>query len=350
MTRRVLVARGGALPRQSGLGRAHHALVARLESKGISGWEAVGVVEHPLGGDPVTRLRRRRSSHPKAVRTAVERACEEGGLDLLHITDQEQAHLVPDDSPVPVCVTVHDLFHLRPREVLGIAVGEVSPGRIRRRDLAELEAGLGRATLLLCISEATASECQEIWPEKPIVVVHHGIDPDPYRIPYRFERSGFLLLTVGSDEPRKRLDFLQKVVDALPPTIRTDLDWVRVGAGEKLSDEDLIGAYQRAEALLFPSVGEGFGLPVLEAMAAGCPVLASDMQAHNEVVDPSMLLPADDASAWISAITSLHAAWVGRGGRDGVPREPDTIASSRADAFSIESWASKVAAAWDSFF
>jgi len=344
MTRRVLIVRGGALPRQSGLGRAHHELVDRLESGRVPGLELAGVVEHSLGGNPAARLRRRRSGHPKAVLAAVKEALTgDAGIDLLHITDQEQAHLVPTESLIPVSVTVHDLFHLRPRKVLGISVGDASPGLVRRKDLIALEAGLGRADMLICISEATAKECRDIWSDKPISVVPHAIETEQYREPRRIELDGFVLLTVGSDEPRKRLDFIGEVLASVTAEVAADVNWLKVGSDIRLSDADLVAAYQRAEALLFPSIGEGFGLPVLEAMAAGCPVLAADLPAHNEVADPLMLLPADDMAAWVTVIERLHAEWRNR---QGSLRKPDEVAAARAGQFSIEAWSNNLDKAW----
>jgi glycosyltransferase involved in cell wall biosynthesis len=346
MVRRVLIARGGALPRQSGLGRAHHELIDRLTAGSVRGWEFSNVVEHTLGGNPASRLHRRRSGHPKAVIAAVKEALRGGlGIDLLHITDQEQAHLVPMQSAIPVSVTVHDLFHLRPRDILGIAVGEANPGMVRRKDLAELEAGLGRADLLICISEATADECREIWPTKRIAVVPHAIEAEQYRQLRSIDLEGFVLLTVGSDEPRKRLDFITEVINNVPKSVKADVNWLKVGSEIRLSDDDLIAAYQRAEVLLFPSVAEGFGLPVLEAMAAGCPVLAANLPAHNEVADPSMLLVADDVQAWADALTNLHSIWQERAA---VLRESDRTAIARADQFSIDMWAKTLAEAWSS--
>lgn len=345
MARRVLLVRGGELPRQSGLGRAHHELVDRLKAGQIPGYELAGVIEHPTGGNPLQRWWRRRRGHPKMVHRAVWDTIDGGTADLVHITDQEQAHLVPAELEVACSITVHDLFHLKPRVVIGIEVGDHSPNGTRSKDLNHLRSGLARADLLISISESTAEECRELWPEKPVSVVHHAIDPEPYQIEGEIGLRNFVLLTVGSNEPRKRLDFLDEVVDALPQDVRNDLNLVKVGSNLKLSDEELIAAYQRAEALLFPSAGEGFGLPVLEAMAAGCPVLASDLPAHNEVVDPSMLLPALDKAEWVKAITELHSAWVER---DGEPSGANQIALERAAQFNIQKWGKKMAAAWDS--
>jgi len=345
MARRVLVVRGGALPRASGLGRAHHELVDRLKAGVIPGYELAGVMEYPLGGNPLTRWWRRRKSHPKAVERAVLEGFDGGQVDLVHITDQEQAHLIPVGLQVGCSITVHDLFHLQPRIVLGIEVGDHRPGSARRSDLRILIESLNRANLLISISEATAAECRSSYKQPDVRVVHHGIDPTNLRAPSDSDLDGFVLLTVGSDEPRKRLTFVDEVVAALPEEVRADLNLVQVGSHVRLSDQQLIGAYQRAEALLFPSVAEGFGLPVLEAMAAGCPVLCADLPAHNEVADPSMLLPADDVAAWVDAIVTAHSAWLARGK---TPAEPDSVALARADQFNIEDWGAKMAAAWNS--
>ena len=347
MARRVLLVRGGALPRQSGLGRAHHELVDRLKAGQIPGYELADVIEHSTGGNPLQRWWRRRKSHPKTVHRAVWDAIDGGTADFVHITDQEQAHLVPAGLEVACSVTVHDLFHLSPRTVIGIEVGDHAPNGTRKRDLNHLRNGLARADMLISISESTAEECRELWQKKPVNVVHHAIDPEPYQIEGEISLRNFVLLTVGSNEPRKRLDFIDEVVDALPQDVRNDLNLVKVGSHLKLSDDELIAAYQRAEALLFPSAGEGFGLPVLEAMAAGCPVLASDLGAHNEVADPSMLLPPTDKTAWVNAIVELHEAWKERGEE---PPKPDKTALNRAAEFNIEDWGEKMAAAYDSMF
>ena len=109
-------------------------------------------------------------------------------------------------------------------------------------------------------------------------------------------------MTVGSDEPRKRLDFVNEVLDNLPEDVAEDIRMLHIGSEVKLEDEQLVAALQHAEALLFPSISEGFGYPPVEAMAAGCPVLAADLPAHNEVIPKDCLLPSADVSAWVHGI------------------------------------------------
>ena len=330
MVRRVMLARGGALPENTGLGRAHFAVESLLERALVPGWIRTGTIEHTISTSPLSRLHSRWRSHPRLV----SRSIEQSNADLLHITDQEQAHLVPNQSKVPVVVTVHDLFHLKPRSIKAgednVEVGEHSPGLIRRRDLKRLRQGLERADLLICISEMTRRDVESLFPGKPTALVRHQVDVDywdPEENPCSRELisdfdddSKCMLVTVGSDEPRKRLNFVNEVLDNLPEEIAEDIHMLHIGSEVKLGDQQLVAALQHAEALLFPSISEGFGYPPVEAMAAGCPVLASDLPAHNEIIPEDCLLPADDISAWVSAITQVHAAWK-RAGK--VPRIPE---------------------------
>jgi glycosyltransferase involved in cell wall biosynthesis len=72
------------------------------------------------------------------------------------------------------------------------------------------------------------------------------------------------------------------------------------------TDSELVDLYRGALALLVPSRNEGFGLPALEAMACGCPVVAADTGALPEVCgDAAILLDPDDRAAWLDAITML---------------------------------------------
>ncbi len=88
-----------------------------------------------------------------------------------------------------------------------------------------------------------------------------------------------------------------------------------------LSDEDLRSVVAGAEAVCMPSVYEGFGLPVVEALAAGRPVLASDIPAHREVAaGHAVLLPADDVDAWAQALVAGRPVGDGAGGREWAAR------------------------------
>ena len=375
MARRVLVARGGAIPLESGLGRAHHDLVHRLDSGMISDFVDAEVIEHPLGGGAFKRWKQRRFNHPRKVLEIVEQEAKDYPDTILHITDQEQAHLIPQDSPLSTSITVHDLFHLKPRTIQtstgSVQVGTRFPGFVRSRDLVHIRKGLGRADLLVCISEATANEAREIWPEKEIAVVPHGIDVDGYNpFSYPLEKPQSIdydkvnLLYVGSEEDRKRLDFLIEVLGHLPNDVKQNVILHKVGAESSTSkrqhldsksqslgvqmnwvgrveDSELYGFYQHCDALIFPSLAEGFGLPPLEAMASGCPIRSANCPAHNEVCPKEWLLDFEDLDSWVDSIVEIAGESMNRG-----RRQPCEIALSHAKNFNIKHWSSRLGTAW----
>jgi alpha-1,3-rhamnosyl/mannosyltransferase len=80
----------------------------------------------------------------------------------------------------------------------------------------------------------------------------------------------------------------------------------RIIIRDSVAADELVALYNRAEALVFPSLYEGFGLPILEAMACGCPVLCSDTTAPPEVAgDAALLLPPNDDAAIAAAMRRI---------------------------------------------
>lgn len=328
--RRVILARGAALPSNTGLGRAHQAIEANLQRALVPNWTRIKTIQHGIIFGAIFRLHRRWFKHPKVVSEELMNT----QADILHITDQEQAHLVPKNSEIPVVVTVHDLFNICPRLIEGsdvpIPVGEPNPGIIRGRDISKLRAGLSRADLLICISDMTLREVVKEFPDKPVALVRNQVEvdywspeknPQPRELLAEYDDdSKCLIITIGSDEPRKRLSFVRQILNNLPEEVTQDINLINIGSEVKLNEEQLVAAFQHAELLLFPSAGEGFGYPPVEAMAAGCPVLASNLPAHNEIIPKHCLLSPTDIRAWTEAIEKIHAEWRRAGG---VPRHPD---------------------------
>ncbi|MDA8609647.1 glycosyltransferase [Euryarchaeota archaeon] len=350
MPKQVLLVRGGALASNTGIGGAHHNLVTSLISGEIAGWSTQEVCEYPLRRrmNPLSRLYKRWFSHPKKVE---KKTRGEHGLNLLHITDQEQAHLIPENCSVPTVVTVHDLFHLFPQQIrIGnetIDVGEQNPGWFRRKDLQKLRDGLSRADLLVCDSQATLSACKEHFPKVKSVCVPLGLRV-PSFAPVSQESGEVLsparnfskkchLLIVGSHAPRKRLEFLCQVLGGLEKDVKENIHIHHVGNehcpyggpsasiharannvlnwtshGGDVSSEALMQMRFASEALLFPSASEGFGYPPLEAMACGTPVLCSNLPSHNELMPDETCLPADDIEAWREAILAVFSNWKNR--------------------------------------
>ncbi len=204
-------------------------------------------------------------------------------------------------------VTVHDVLHLaEPRFVPGV----------HRRAYARLmfAAVARRATHVICVSKHTADELMRHTglAASRITVVHNGVTPlgsGDASLPVT-ERP--YILAVGNVKPHKNLGVLLDAFAVLRDEIPHDLiivgrmEGFRTGDAEvirraeameprvklvgEISDEALGTYLSNAGALVFPSLYEGFGLPPLEAMAAGCPVVCSDAASLPEVCGDAALL------------------------------------------------------------
>lgn len=378
---RVLLVRGGALTPFSGLGGAFHDLRVALEDGRIGAWKSAGVEEYDLGKkpSPLLRLRTRWVTHPRRVKRRIDRLHREGSISLVHVSDQEQAHLAPKSSPVPVVVYVHDFFHLFPQTLTlsgqTVEVGDRAPSWARKQDLRRLMKGLRRADAFICNTDATASMCRQHFPNTPLYQIPYALEvasyapPTPLPAPPEaLARPACHLLVVGSHDPRKRLAFLMEVLSGLDESIAADVQVHHIGGdaspvgqasatalaqergvnwhhvGSNISD-DVLNLYRwHCEALLFPSAAEGFGYPPVESMAAGQPVLASDRPAHNELMPEGACLPPEDAAAWREAIVRVHSAWQAR---NGVPRTPSLALMDHVSFLSPERFYRDMAKAWE---
>jgi alpha-1,3-rhamnosyl/mannosyltransferase len=206
-----------------------------------------------------------------------------------------------------------------------------------------LPASLAQAARIVCISRFTASELARLYDVAP-----ERIDLMPLAAADSFrpmaqseaalalarldlsDRSYFL--GVSTREPRKNFDGLLAAYEALPAAVTSAMPLVVVGGagwGDVLddsrahravrqgrlrlvghiADSDLCALYARAAAFAFPSLYEGFGLPVLEAMAAGAPVVTSRTTALGEVAGDAAILvdPADQASIAQGLLDAIDA-------------------------------------------
>ncbi|MFE4464983.1 glycosyltransferase family 4 protein [Oerskovia sp. NPDC056781] len=251
-----------------------------------------------------------------------------GTADLVHAT----TWAVPPAS-APLVVTVHDLAFLREPEHF------TKHGAAYFRDALALTRD--EAAVVIVPSEATAQDCTAAGIERSRVrVIPHGVTALPtsddevatFRRRHGLERP--YVLWVGTLEPRKNLPALLRAYGALRSE-GADLDLVLVGPqgwGEtaeevdhavgtlgrdrvhrlgKLSQQDLQAAYAGARTFCFPSVWEGFGLPVLEAQAHGTPVVTSRGTSMEEICGASALAvdPGDTralAEALMLAADSRH--------------------------------------------
>ncbi len=379
----LLLVRGGVLSPHSGLGGAFHDLRASLESGSMLSWSLAEVSEYDLGTQPsgFQRLLKRWFTHPRTVRQRIKSLHRDGRLHLVHVSDQEQAHLVPRRCPVPVVVYVHDFFHMFPQllELSGqkIEVGEQNPSTIRKRDLKRLMKGLHRADGLICSTKAIEAMCREHFPSKPLFRIPYGLDATRYAppevLPARPAQLGkeqCHFLVVGSHDPRKRLAYLINVLSRLDDGLKSSIhihhiggdncpysgqsaaayaqqnnvQWSHVGSG---IDDATLNLYRwHTEALLFPSAAEGFGYPPVESMAAGQPVLASLRPAHEELLIEGQGLPAEDEQAWLAAIEATHKVWFERNGH---PRTADPALMAHIQFLSPQRFHEAMDEAWNSF-
>ena len=226
------------------------------------------------------------------------------------------AHSLPPLAPAASVATVHDLGYLR--------FPDEHPRATRLLRDAANRWSAARARRVIAISEATRSDLVRHYGTSPrkIGVVHHGHDPmfRPIRDRDQLEavraRHGLgapYLLFVGTLQPRKNLERLLRAFDRVAERVSGPLTlalaggvgWHEVRLQRALAslrtpdrvrvlgyvpDTDLAALMSGALALAFPSLHEGFGLPVLEAMACGTPVLASATSSLPEVVGDTGLL------------------------------------------------------------
>ncbi len=245
-----------------------------------------------------------------------------GHFDLYHITDAALG--VVARFKRPSIVTVHDaipFLHRRigPRTALDMFL-RASIKNIRYADSIIVDSFHGRTELLKAI---------EIDPST-IRVIPLGVDHDQFkpremtdcrmRLGLPLDRN--IVLHVGSEEPRKNVPFLirslAKLVKVLPNVLL-----IRLGAQEskevatmissnnlarnvtylKLEREEIPSLYGAADVFVFPSLFEGFGLPLLEALSSGCPVVASNRQPIPEIIGSAgLLVDLSDADSFAAAI------------------------------------------------
>jgi glycosyltransferase involved in cell wall biosynthesis len=199
---------------------------------------------------------------------------------------------------------------------------------------------LRHAAGVIAVSEATRRDAVEVLglaPER-ITVIHSGVAEPYFTAPPR-RRSKPYVLFVGTIEPRKNLDRLLDAWDALPRDVRQEYElvlagpsgWGQVRPGTYthlgyVPEVELPSLTAGATAFCYPSLYEGFGFPVAQAMAAGVPVITSNVSSLPEVagdgavyVDP--LSTAELTTALTSVLTSPSLReQLGRAGRDRASR------------------------------
>jgi glycosyltransferase involved in cell wall biosynthesis len=271
--------------------------------------EAPGAAHAPR---VMRRAGRRLAYYPAMLdRTATHR-----DVDVLHCPSP----MLPLRTTLPLVVTVHDVLAWRSPELYSRA------GAAQQRLLVSRAAK--RADRILVASEYTRSELVDLLGISPdrVTAVPLGVDrrfqpiePEPMQLAHRFGiPPNPFVLWVGTPEPRKNLATLLRafglvrrrapdcmlVVVGMDRVTDRDLERELEHLGASVirpgfvTDDDLVALYSATACLVFPSLNEGFGLPPLEAMACGAPVVASNRSSIPEVVgDAGILVDATDADA-----------------------------------------------------
>jgi glycosyltransferase involved in cell wall biosynthesis len=298
--------------------------VPRLTRVGLKGGN-----KHLLNGD---RILNRFLDYPRFLRA------RRNEFDLFHIVDHSYSHLVPVAGPERSVVTCHDLDTFR-------SIIEPNTERRSRFYTAmtnRVLQGFRRAIRFACVSSATRDLIMRygLAPADRLTVNPNGVaktfnprlddsgaDCEVMGLLGTPDTSTVEILHVSSTIPRKRIDVLLRMFAALlreVPGIRL----IRVGGeftpvqhqlvnelcltGDRvrvlpfLRAEVLAAVYRRATLTVLPSESEGFGLPVLEALACGTPVVLSDIPALREIGGPAAdFCAVGDVDGWTEAILNL---------------------------------------------
>jgi glycosyltransferase involved in cell wall biosynthesis len=217
--------------------------------------------------------------------------------------------------------TVHDVWPF---------VSPAADTRVRAREQTQYREAAARAAAIIAVSEFTKREIIRLLgvDAQRIHVIHQAAAP-PIALPAHTSAGSShgprerYVLFVGEVEPRKDIATLIEAMRRLPEDVRADTKLLVVGrtrglsraigngmrlelAGEIADDAQLAALYAGAAALAFPSRYEGFGLPVLEAMTYGTPVVASDAASIPEVGgDAALYFPCGDPDALSAALVRV---------------------------------------------
>jgi len=288
--------------------------------------------------------------HLTLPRSLARTIAAEDGPKVVHVLDHGNAMYVPVRRRIPWVVTCHDLLTVRAMRGEDTTIKPTWAGHQQQRWILR---GLGRADHIACVSSSTRDDLSRILPEFPrsrASVLWNGLN-HPYKAidravaRQRLVSSGLghllerpYVLHVGTNAARKNRDGILRVIAASNgernlrvvfagkgPSAELNVLASNLGIGNRVAvmekpDNDVLEAlYNLAHVLLFPSRFEGFGWPLIEAQACGCPVVCSNTSSIPEVAGKGAMLHAlDDEAGMARSIEALfdpeiRAALIARG-------------------------------------
>lgn len=271
--------------------------------------------------------------------------------DVVHATT---VTVPPRGRAKALVVTIHDLFPLSaPEQFTPRGVRVMTGGIAKAKAHADIVCCPSQDTIDDCLAAGFAADRLRLVPWG--ATTHPVTDEDRRRVRSRYRLDRPYLLWVGTVEPRKNLPTLLDAFRRIQPTTEDlvlvgpvgwheQLEGHIEGIGSKVRQlgfvpaEDLPALYAEARLFCFPSTREGFGLPALEAMAQGTPVIAGSGTAVAEVVgDAGVTVPPLAVGEWADAIVGLL-------GDDAERSRLGAAGQRRAAGFTWEECAARTAA------
>jgi glycosyltransferase involved in cell wall biosynthesis len=253
--------------------------------------------------------------------------------DVVHVLDHSYAHIVLGERKRPCVVTVHDLF---PVITLRRTPGGVRD-RMRNWLLTRVVSGIIQADAWIVATEWLREQlCEWLGLYDRVHVIPYGVDEAFLGAPqddralcrarWEIPESAFVILHVGSVDTRKNVPAIIAVLEQLRGegmeawflqvggslTAEQQADLSSRGVAQYVTqlgpvvEVELRNAYHATDVLMFPSHYEGFGFPVLEAMASGLPVVTSGAGGLTEVAgDAAVIVPGRESQPYVEAIKQI---------------------------------------------